>query len=293
MTSDAKIGLLLGLVFIFIIAFIINGLPSFRNDTNELTTDGMVTLQNGLPENMVKEPKGDIFNRPGPIRRQPGEDMSLLGDENDIRSRIPMSDILGAARDTSFMTDISLVEATEKKIVPIVPGIGIEDKSIINRPEPIKQAAPKTYVILKGDNLATVAKKFYGPEEGNKRANITRIFQANNKLLKSPDAIYEGQKLIIPPLPASTPSKDTSSGALSASIFEKVKSIGRKGISVVGGGATNTKKYVVKEGDSLWKIAAEQLGSGSRYKEIGKLNSDVLTSDDSLRIGTALNMPAK
>ena len=37
MTSDAKIGLLLGLVFIFIIAFVINGLPRFRNatDSNE------------------------------------------------------------------------------------------------------------------------------------------------------------------------------------------------------------------------------------------------------------------
>jgi len=293
MTSDAKIGLLLGLVFIFIIAFIINGLPSFRNDTNELTTDGMVTLQNGPLENTVKEPKGDIFNRPGPIRRQPGEDMSLLGGENDIRARIPMSDIFGTARDTSFMTDTSLVEVTEKKIVPIVPGTGIEDKGIINKPEPIERAAPKIYVLLKGDNLAIVAKKFYGPEEGNKRVNITRIFQANNKLLKSPDAIYEGQKLIIPPLPASTPSKETSSGALSASIFEKVKSIGRKGISVVGVGATNTKKYVIKEGDSLWKIAAEQLGSGSRYKEISKLNTDVLTSDDSLKIGIALKIPAK
>jgi hypothetical protein len=31
MTSDAKIGLLLGLVFIFIIAFVINGLPRFRS----------------------------------------------------------------------------------------------------------------------------------------------------------------------------------------------------------------------------------------------------------------------
>ena len=39
MTSDAKVGLILGLVFIFIIAFIINGLPSLRRQNgNELTT---------------------------------------------------------------------------------------------------------------------------------------------------------------------------------------------------------------------------------------------------------------
>ena len=47
MTSDAKIGLLLGLLFIFIIAFVINGLPRFRNITNgsEMTTN-MVSANN-------------------------------------------------------------------------------------------------------------------------------------------------------------------------------------------------------------------------------------------------------
>ena len=49
MTSDAKIGLLLGLVFIFIIAFVINGLPRFRQaaNGNELTTN-MVSQNDNL-----------------------------------------------------------------------------------------------------------------------------------------------------------------------------------------------------------------------------------------------------
>ena len=38
MTSDAKIGLLLGLVFIFVIAFVINGLPSLRPPTSRRST---------------------------------------------------------------------------------------------------------------------------------------------------------------------------------------------------------------------------------------------------------------
>lgn len=45
--------------------------------------------------------------------------------------------------------------------------------------------------------------------------------------------------------------------------------------------------YVVKKDDSLWKIAKEQLGSGSRYKEIMELNglkSDVLHTGDKLKI---------
>ena len=32
------------------------------------------------------------------------------------------------------------------------------------------------------------------------------------------------------------------------------------------------KTYTVKAGDSLWRIAAQQLGNGARYKEIKTLN---------------------
>ncbi|MBN2314559.1 MAG: LysM peptidoglycan-binding domain-containing protein, partial [Sedimentisphaerales bacterium] len=49
----------------------------------------------------------------------------------------------------------------------------------------------------------------------------------------------------------------------------------------------------VKEGDSLWKIASEQLGNGSRYKEILKLNADILEDENSLSPGATLKLPTK
>jgi hypothetical protein len=36
MTADAKVGLLLGLVFIVLIAFLINGLPGFLNPEQQM-----------------------------------------------------------------------------------------------------------------------------------------------------------------------------------------------------------------------------------------------------------------
>ena len=69
-----------------------------------------------------------------------------------------------------------------------------------NSVEPVTQAWPKIHVVRKGDTLADIAKSYYGPEEGNRRANITGIFKANHQSLKSPDKIYPGQKLIIPSL---------------------------------------------------------------------------------------------
>ena len=48
MTTDAKIGLLLGLVFIVIIAFVINGLPSFHRSpsSNDLTNNYVTQVGN-------------------------------------------------------------------------------------------------------------------------------------------------------------------------------------------------------------------------------------------------------
>ena len=96
MTSDAKIGLLLGLVFIFIIAFVINGLPRFRNTTNgsELTTN-MVSSQNdplgiGEKEREVQ----DLIDWPQPQT----EDQQLetetvqppIEDEENVRFKIKL-----------------------------------------------------------------------------------------------------------------------------------------------------------------------------------------------------------
>jgi len=49
--------------------------------------------------------------------------------------------------------------------------------------------------------------------------------------------------------------------------------------------------YEVVEGDSLWKIAEEQLGDGLHYKEILALNPRI-TKQDSLALGMRLNLPS-
>ena len=54
--------------------------------------------------------------------------------------------------------------------------------------------------------------------------------------------------------------------------------------------STTYKTYTVVKGDSLWSIAAKQLGNGSRYTEIKKLNN--LTSDI-IHSGQVLKLPNK
>jgi nucleoid-associated protein YgaU len=289
MTSDAKIGLLLGLVFIFIIAFIINGVPSFSKDgnNNELTTN-IVNSQNSSPGIGTKERKVNrqligpgLSNSKQSLKAAP-----IAGSNPDIRFEIPLPKNTSAIKQTAQNAEITLTAA------PTPPPPLVAQKSNAKKAKPARAPSPRFYVVREGDSLADIAVELYGSQEGNRRVNVTRIFHANRKLLKSPDVVYPGQRLTIPSLSASQPEKSKIENIFSTTMFEKVKSIGQKRLPS-GRQAGQSTVYVVREGDSLWEIAADKLGDGSRYNEIAKLNADVIDDEDTLTVGMRLKLPVR
>jgi len=59
--------------------------------------------------------------------------------------------------------------------------------------------------------------------------------------------------------------------------------------------AAQTRQHLVKRGETLWSIAAAELGNGRRYPEIAALNTRLLhgKGDDFLRPGWLLTLPAE
>lgn len=64
-------------------------------------------------------------------------------------------------------------------------------------PAPVEptEVPHQIYAVQQGDTLEKIAATVYGDSRQWKR-----IFEANRKVLRSPDRIYVGQKLVIPPL---------------------------------------------------------------------------------------------
>jgi nucleoid-associated protein YgaU len=64
-------------------------------------------------------------------------------------------------------------------------------------------------------------------------------------------------------------------------------------IKAVGGGPSPAAaaSYTVKSGDTLSKIAREQLGDANAYMEIFKANRDQLSDPDKIRPGQVLKIP--
>ena len=287
MTSDAKIGVLLGLVFIFVIAFIINGLPSLREDknNNELTINGLNNSSLGLAQN--QRSAREAFKRIEQAERQTQTIQIPSRPSDELRFEMPIPDNLATGRQAEKTVEIKPPGHSAS------PSPAVAKDDGVRRTDSARPALPKVYVVCEDDNLAVIAKKFYGPEEGNRKINTDRIFQANRKVLKSPDEVYVGQKLIIPPLPASASDESKAGGTFSSAIFEKVKSIGRRHPSNDSSRIKQSRVYIVQEDDNLWRIATKQLGDGSRYNEIVRLNADILEDEDFVPVGMRLKMPAR
>jgi nucleoid-associated protein YgaU len=346
MTSDAKIGLLLGLIFIFVIAFIINGLPNLRPQPTkgELPTTMMPTQDEnlGLADREQKAREtiswGELLDTQSAGPEQPapavtGTESSTPKPEpavaaNDtsegIRSILPLPGADGLERLTKGLEDImkNLAEvsgpaaAQEKttELAPMVDAAKPERTPAVETAgaaKPSGAAAPRvarTYVVQDGENLASVAKKVYGAEEGNRMVNIQRIYEANRDILPSADKVRVGQELVIPPVEKAKVAEKTPANVLPGALFEKAGSIGKNRVAAVEKKASEKpatpsrepekqtaagRWYVVRDGDSVWKIAATQLGSGARYEEIVKLNPDVLKDSNLVDVGTRLRLPSK
>ncbi|MFN4212845.1 MAG: LysM peptidoglycan-binding domain-containing protein [Microgenomates group bacterium] len=127
------------------------------------------------------------------------------------------------------------------------------------------QVYVRKYIVKNGDYLWKIAEEVYG--SGYNAYDIAQINKIND-----PNVIFPGQELILPTV---SPKPTTKGEVATASFSEKRK-------------ITETK-YIIKEGDYLWKIALEAYGDGYAWKKIAFFNK--LTNPDIIHPGNVLILP--
>ncbi|PKL46382.1 MAG: hypothetical protein CVV39_07285 [Planctomycetes bacterium HGW-Planctomycetes-1] len=256
MTADAKIGLLLALVFIVAITFVINGLPDFLSKKD-------------------KEPQTITY-----VSQYKPAEPGIVGQSRNIAVALNQKEpapvveekIQTPAPSPAYQTILPAASEVVKSVSEPAP----VQQTVIVSPPAVQNTAT-IYEVSKGDSLAQIAQKFYGPQEGNRLVNIQKIYEANKKTLKSINDLQVGQKLVIPPL------NTKEQALLKTGLFERVEKETKP--------AASLKEYIIKEGDSLWQIAAKYLGDGLRYEEIAAMNENI--DPDNLIVGTKIKLPAR
>ena len=261
MTSDAKIGLLLGLAFIAVIAFLINGLPDIYKEAqaNETISSSITTNNNpSLLLGRKAEQAAEIIEtkRSVHIAKKQTVPPKSFTEERD-RFKLPgkVTEVAVAHRQKEFLKNGKISQ---------------------------------TYIVQSGDNMAVIAKKFYGSQWGNKTATVQKMFTANKDIISSPDRIEVGMQIAIPSLSSigiTTPQKNPN---FSTGFVKKVRTAIENVIT-----AKRPSVYFVQSGDNLWKIAQNHLGDGSRYEEIVELNDDIITDSEDITVGMQLKLPRR
>jgi nucleoid-associated protein YgaU len=282
MTTDAKIGLLLALVFIVAITFVINGLPDFLNKKDKSQdTVNYVSHYKPAEPGIV----GQSRNIAAALNRKGATPMAPAVAEANIQLQQP-----NAAYQTILPAASEVVNSVSETTAAETVAADIPAATASVEAQPVSGTM---YQVTDGDRLSDIAIKFYGQKEGKKLANIEKIYEANKKTLKSIDSLQIGQKIVIPPL------NEKEKEILKTGLFEKVaketKPAAAAPVAPVADKKTSKplQEYVIKEQDTLWKIAAKFLGDGNRYEEIASLNESVIKDTDNLVVGTKIKIPAK
>ena len=189
--------------------------------------------------------------------------------------------------DSSFsgspITEISATETGNKTLyakwtkntTPIIPGNdtnniveqyktddnGSGEQTDLDIPAPVVKNTTSylTYTVQAGDTLWAIARKY--------NCSITEIVAANSDRIKNPNRIHAGWQLKIPKSGAPV------SGSTPDAVLPENKKSGR---------------YIVRQGDTLWKIAREY---GCSVSEIISLNRELIRDPALIYSGWELKVP--
>ena len=137
-----------------------------------------------------------------------------------------------------------------------------------------------------GDSVSKMAARFLG---ANTKANRELIVRANPSLQKDPNKVIVGQTYNIPAPAGEAP----TSIANAVPTSPQPQHLDPQPAAQLPTVSTTEYVYTVKERDSLWKIANEQLGNPGAVAAIKELNKDALRGGDTVMVGMKLKLPGK
>lgn len=168
---------------------------------------------------------------------------------------------------------------------------------------PISAGVEKLHPVKRGETVASLAEKYYGDKGYSKQ-----LSEYNQKRLSPNGSVREGVTLRIPPRDVLLGKAMLASGSYGKTDFDPaiVKPVVTKPEANTKPvkpetkvtskpepkpEAAKTTTYIVKKGDTLGHISQATLGTSKRWQEILKANKGL--SEDNLRVGMKLNIPAK
>jgi len=323
MTRETKIGLLVGLAFIIVIGILLSDhltsstepppatLANAGNNVRQtVTTPGSTTA---VPVTTVSTPAQVAPQQPVPTpnelqpRPQPVQIVQVGGPAAPPQQQPPTQGqpapavlsqpqqpeqsaqvaVQQPAGDAPIITQVpqnvpgSLAQAAQQHGEGLVglDAAGRTTQAPTNTSWATALTGMNEYKAEPGDSLSKMAVKLMG---ANTRANRDAIVRANPSLRQNPDRVIAGQSYVIPTAAGNTPAAQASSPSQQAQMQQAAQTA-----------SASEYFYTVRENDSLWRIANDQLGNPNSVAAIKELNKEALRGGDVVFVGMKLKLPGK
>ena len=237
MTRETRVGLVLGLFFIFAFGMILSelkgtGEQSAQEPNPPVVENDYYRSSNPKIEELAFGPSDGAHNGAAEIRvLLPGE---RRGDNGLVKAAWVRSD----------PTDDSAAA-------------GLED----TQPPPSAPANPqRTYKVQPGDTLTAIAQKLYGPNNGYL---FKSIYEVNRDRLPDASTVYVNQVLVIPPMVSSGGIASRGSPATGSSGYRQMDMEEFRRYAAARAPRRGGLIYVVQSGDNLTRIAQKMLNDTS------------------------------
>ncbi len=151
-----------------------------------------------------------------------------------------------------------------------------------------QSAGVRHYIVRRGDSLRKIARLMYGA--GNEE-DYRLIHEANKRQLLNESTIRVGQRLIIPPLPASSRGAQISEVPWRHEELDLDQAEQRFGTQ--HGQPARQRRYLVQAGDTLTSIARQQMGDDSpqTVRRLYQANRGWIADPNSVPVGVQLVIP--
>lgn len=275
MTRETKIGLLVGLAFIIVIGILLSDYNRIENPAlltavaENVRTGASTPHNNSTRDEIVVPPTPPTPAHPVPTREEVKQETKIaIGFSPAPVKPAPASS--GSKADASGGNNSPPAAGEQDHAAP--PAKPIDPP---HAPQTVNGA--RQYIAIAGDTVSKLAGRFLG---ANTRTNREAILALNPALKANPNNVIVGRVYMIPAKPGAAPTAPAPKTAVAIAPPTPAETSGQT-------------SYTVKDNDSLWRIAEDQLGDGASWVAIRDLNRDILKGGDSVRKGMRLRLPPK
>ena len=303
---ETKFGLLVGLVFIVLFGVILSGRAGLSMSDHAVLPTGESTKYRTTAEALSRNVDPFLVQTPlvvggtGSSAVTQAASAAVVQDTAAaapaaVEEPLPAPATLAVSPEATKPDDVgtvafgpAVVETPMAASPPVAQEPATDHPAVASSPVEAAETSRPVYTVRAGDTLVAIARKYYGNDGERLWKNI---YEANRQVLRDPNRLAAGQKLVIPQV--APPAASTATAALAAATEPSTRDVTAADLGRMLGTQSDLVEqparapatYTVQPGDTFYGISKKLYGDGRYARLLHLKNRHLVPEANKLRVG--------